>query len=208
MKLKKIASLMLAGIMAVSMLAGCKSGNAQTENPVPETPVTSDVVEYANDVLNDTQKAVFEFTSNADFDAAVKAVATDGTKFSSANIDVYDTIYAVSSRYNPLETEIGKKLDGDVVTSLASVTEKGTKQQVFAYVVSGNLEEKTAVNMMVTSFASLINSTNFPASNGGYNCDYTANVSALKVTSPDDANKTVWVLSIVVAQTATEAANA
>ena len=32
MKLKKIASLMLAGIMAVSMLAGCKSGTPDPEN--------------------------------------------------------------------------------------------------------------------------------------------------------------------------------
>ena len=31
MKLKKIASLALAGIMAVSMLAGCKDGNSQED---------------------------------------------------------------------------------------------------------------------------------------------------------------------------------
>ena len=45
MKLKKIASLMLAGIMAVSMLAGCK-GNAINENPGTETeePTTTGVV--------------------------------------------------------------------------------------------------------------------------------------------------------------------
>ena len=42
MKLKKIASLMLAGIMAVSMLAGCK-GNTINEQPneQPEEPTTS-----------------------------------------------------------------------------------------------------------------------------------------------------------------------
>ena len=42
MKLKKIASLMLAGIMAVSMLAGCK-GNTISEQPneQPEEPTTS-----------------------------------------------------------------------------------------------------------------------------------------------------------------------
>ena len=34
MKLKKIASLALAGIMAVSMLAGCKDGTSQ-EIPAP-----------------------------------------------------------------------------------------------------------------------------------------------------------------------------
>ena len=89
------------------------------------------------------------------------------------------------------------------------MSESGTKKQVFAYVVSGNLEEKAAVDMMVSAFANLINRTNFPATYGNtYNLDYTSNVSALKVSSPDDSSKSVWVLSVVVSQTATEAANA
>ena len=37
MKLKKIASLALAGIMAVSMLAGCKDGTSQ-EDPQLQQP--------------------------------------------------------------------------------------------------------------------------------------------------------------------------
>ena len=208
MKLKKIASLALAGIMAVSMLAGCKDGGNTNDDPVPETPV-SNAVTYANDVLSGAQKAVFEFEGNADFDAAVRAVVTDGTKFSSAMIDQYDTIYYAANRMTALETEIGDELDGDVVTSLSTVSESGTKKQVFAYVVSGNLEEKAAVDMMVSAFANLINRTNFPATYGNtYNLDYTSNVSALKVSSPDDSSKSVWVLSVVVSQTATEAANA
>ena len=40
MKLKKIASLMLAGVMAVSMLAGCSTTAVDPEDPTdPETPV-------------------------------------------------------------------------------------------------------------------------------------------------------------------------
>ena len=44
MKLKKIASLMLAGIMAVSMLAGCGEGNANSTPAVPEEPTATGVV--------------------------------------------------------------------------------------------------------------------------------------------------------------------
>ena len=50
MKLKKIASLMLAGVMAVSMLAGCKgsANSGEEENPVvPTTGIVAD----ANGVL-------------------------------------------------------------------------------------------------------------------------------------------------------------
>ena len=35
MKLKKIASLLLAGIMAVSMLAGCKTGTTPHDEKTP-----------------------------------------------------------------------------------------------------------------------------------------------------------------------------
>ena len=59
MKLKKIASLMLAGIMAVSMLAGCK-GNTVNENPgeQPEEPVASDVASAFNDALDEYTSGV------------------------------------------------------------------------------------------------------------------------------------------------------
>ena len=45
MKLKKIASLMLAGVMAVSMLAGCNTASNGNDQPTqPEEPTTSNVV--------------------------------------------------------------------------------------------------------------------------------------------------------------------
>ena len=58
MKLKKIASLMLAGIMAVSMLAACGEGNTINENPgsSSEVPSTSAVVSTVSSVLK-TQKS-------------------------------------------------------------------------------------------------------------------------------------------------------
>ena len=45
MKLKKIASLMLAGVMAASMLAGCNTASNGNDQPTqPEEPTTSNVV--------------------------------------------------------------------------------------------------------------------------------------------------------------------
>ena len=44
MKLKKIASLMLAGIMAVSMLAGCKTSTTTDDTKEPDNTVASDIV--------------------------------------------------------------------------------------------------------------------------------------------------------------------
>ena len=57
MKLKKIASLALAGIMAVSMLAGCKDGTSQEDpSSSSQVPTTANVVTYANDALTGAQK--------------------------------------------------------------------------------------------------------------------------------------------------------
>ena len=58
MKLKKIASLMLAGVMAVSMLAGCNTasngGNNNDDGQNQTTPTNSKVVDYANQTLSST----------------------------------------------------------------------------------------------------------------------------------------------------------
>ena len=80
MKLKKIASLMLAGIMAVSMLAGCKSGenggNGSGENPdvTPTSNYTSSILENTN-----YAKRFMDATPNAKLDNAVAFAARNNS---------------------------------------------------------------------------------------------------------------------------------
>src|SRR5699024_10667653 len=70
MKLKKIASLMLAGVMAVSMLAGCQNTNVKPEDPTdPDpTPATDYSVDLGNalaDVLKKSElDTVVTFADN------------------------------------------------------------------------------------------------------------------------------------------------
>ena len=84
MKLKKIASLMLAGVMAVSMLAGC---NGKTETK-PEgegegegttaSGYSAMLGEKAADTLEKADKAdLFTFTDNADEQKALEQVIRD-----------------------------------------------------------------------------------------------------------------------------------
>ena len=80
MKLKKIASLMLAGIMAVSMLAGCKSGsNNGGANQTPDEPVspssnfTAEVLAEANPVT----QLVLKADTNTKLDQAVVYAAAN-----------------------------------------------------------------------------------------------------------------------------------
>ncbi len=84
MKLKKIASLALAGVMAVSMLAGCSgndsnSSNNGNGNGTVVTPGTSSIVTAFNNGQDEDNKAKVDFTSSSVLDAALqKAVENAG----------------------------------------------------------------------------------------------------------------------------------
>lgn len=84
MKLKKIASLMLAGVMAVSMLTACGrngntgNGNNGNENPDP-TPATTSVVDAVNKGQSAANAVKIDFTVNSELDNALaKAVSVYG----------------------------------------------------------------------------------------------------------------------------------
>ena len=75
MKLKKIASLMLAGIMAVSMLAGCSTANVEPEQPEnPETPASSAAVDTLYSELTGSAKVKVTPVANSELDAALADV--------------------------------------------------------------------------------------------------------------------------------------
>ena len=73
MKLKKIASLMLAGIMAVSMLAGCKSGTPVDDDPSSsEQPTTSNAATMLESEMSGSAKDKVTPVANADLDNALE----------------------------------------------------------------------------------------------------------------------------------------
>ena len=226
MKLKKIASLMLTGVMAVSMLAGCGNNVVDEKPEQPENPVTSNVVEYANGALSSTEKGVFTFNASTDLDTALKAAATNKSKFSSAEIETVfkdnlnsalwagDASNSTGILYDVLNAVKGK-VSGIVEENLKDqVPDDGKSQKaVDVYAVSGALEEKVAIEKVIALFnqgGTEINYANYPSASGSadYTYDYSAEISAVKVASADKTNSTAWVVAIVVTQTATEAANA
>ena len=106
MKLKKIASLMLAGVMAVSMLAGCSTKSNEEENggTTEVKPTTSDAVT----VMNDADLGI-EFDNDSDFDAALAAAAKKA-----AHSDVKNAKYTITNvSKGDVYNEFAKKLDVD-----------------------------------------------------------------------------------------------
>ena len=75
MKLKKIASLAMAGVMAVSMLAGCSGTNVDDDNDVVVTPSASSIVTAVNNGQSAANAVKVEFTSDSELDAALKVTA-------------------------------------------------------------------------------------------------------------------------------------
>ena len=218
MKLKKIASLALAGIMAVSMLAGCSTTGNEEENNNGENNevVAASVADYANSLLSGAQKNVFEFKNSAELTAAVQKVAGDSEKYTSADIK---TTYDHNGFYksnDDLAAELKKELkldfDNQETDGLADTDEKGTKTVGFVYDVSGKLTESSAVQLVIDYFAgaTMSDDTYFPATiagagaAAGLKCDYTAEISAVKVNAPDTSKNSSWVVAIVVTQNAVE----
>ena len=96
MKLKKMASLMLAGVMAVSMLARCKSGTGTDATPgtddtvvVPETGIAA----AFNNGQSKNNKANVKFTDSDNLTANLASVVKDLGDDAAAN-DVADRLKA------------------------------------------------------------------------------------------------------------------
>ena len=101
MKLKKIASLMLAGVMAVSMLTACNNdSNGDNGNngnnggePTPSASYTSTVLAETND----STKAVLSASSNTKLDRAVAAAAAN---YTIDNASAHKTLQIIPDGWN------------------------------------------------------------------------------------------------------------
>ena len=223
MKLKKIASLALAGIMAVSMLAGCKDGTSQEDpSSSSQVPATTDVVTYANDALSGPEKEVMTFTNSDSLNTLLQKVATDPSNFSSKDIaDVFDdfTLRSTVTNNNAYATDLTvdmvNGMTGQRSNAFAALdtlpVDKSSQKVVVIGIISGNVEEKAAVQKFVDAYAGFFDSE-FPAKivdgSDSYACDYAGEISAIKVTNPENSNESAWVMAIVATQTVTKTANA
>ena len=210
----------MAGVMAVSMLAGCNT-SSDTDggaSSTPTEPSTPNVVTYANDCLSSAQKEVFTFKASSELDTILKAVATDVDNMDSNNIaNIFKSTNVnrgFSANDGDGEKEILKdvkgKLDGIVTDDFSKLpaTNINTQKAVEVYSVSGAFEEKAAIQKVVNSYKTNIKTAGFPESVDGKACEYEAEISAIKVVSPEKSNDTAWIVAMVFTQTSTTTANA
>ena len=190
MKLKKIASLMLAGVMAASMLAGCDTNSVKPEDPEnPNIPVVTDGVSAdvaarikANNV--DVPEYV-TFADDADLDEALTyAVQYAGAKeVADGYINVVGQLQPVFNRNinEELEeavgvtTNLGVKdtidLIGDNDTLVNVEADAGQKKNlpdavaVKTFVVSGEIEDMARNEMIADAIQGVVSQYQYTVTN-------------------------------------------
>ena len=215
MKLKKIASLMLAGIMAVSMLAGCKSGTEPTEPENPVAPAATNLAGYVNGLLSEDVAKNIKFTDGTELRAALNTVAGKSSNVNSNYIKTTNTTVKVSFGG---EAKLGEKVKAEFDSGVIQVGDlknwipadaannDGVASYLEVYVLDGDMTEMNVANAMVDAwkvFLAQMDSTVV----SGKKCDWAGNVSAVKVYDNTDPDTSAWVLGVMITKTVSDIAN-
>ena len=191
MKLKKIAALALAGVMAVSMLAGCAGKG--TDDKKDPTDLSSAVIAQLS---SDTTKKV-TFTKSTDLDNAITAALK---KYGNSNMTYTlsaDALHTVNDEISAASTLTGLVKD-------ENLTKKENVEQNLAAAsmtvsVANAATAGSSTNYAVKTMAAAIDEAvkklaNAPAQSGVYTLDkvdyritysYTGNVSVYTETAED-----------------------
>ena len=211
MKLKKIASLMLAGVMAVSMLAGCKgsANSGEEENPVvPTTGIVAD----ANGVLTDDQKEIFSYVGSTNLDAILKEIAANTDNLPEGDISSAYKVFTPKQNTDKLSSKLKEKLEGLKADSAKyfTVAPANGKSQSYGwvYTISGKMSQTEAVEATADTFAGLMGrpdvvKTVVEYNGADYNAEYSVEISAVKASSNSNNvdGESAWVIAVVVTQT-------
>ena len=191
MKLKKIASLMLAGVMAVSMLTACGSktetkpeGEGNNEGTT-SSGYSAMLGEKAADTLKkkDLDK-VFTFTDNADDQKALKKVIVNGV--TQNDIEAVTPYISVSGAWS-LKTAGIKDVDEDFakevkatsgVSGMTGTDSVNTKVYASVWVANGDIAMDTVIGEVFNDVkASIEGAKKEGTGEGSVAVDYTYTVS-------------------------------
>ena len=212
MKLKKIASLMLAGIMAVSMLTACggnTTGNEEEKPPVVD-PVDNSFAASVNDLLSTEEKNVITFTNDSTLNGVLAKVAPtiDSWNLMTFNMgaghvfvtDARDMRHLLGiDRDNSMV--FGKKLFYNTATSATTAAD--------IFVVDGSYTEEGVAEFVAEYVDHLMNGYHMPAVGAEkvpYRYAYTGSIACTKVTNLSGDFES-YVVAFTMTQTPTKVTN-
>ena len=186
MKLKKIASLMLAGVMAVSMLAGyntASNNNDKPENP-DAIPSTSNSATVLHDNMKGDARKMTTPAANADLDSALKQVVD--TYFNNEDyLGVLTGSRVAQVKYDNIAVNLEKALNAksDIAVGLNYLLNNDkTTIAVELYCVEASVSDTYALEQVADKIENDIAGLKDKSNNGEYSYAYT--VSASIVTKP------------------------
>ena len=220
MKLKKIASLMLAGVMAVSMLAACGDNSSTTTPvvpPVDDDTATSAISAALNDQLFSKQADLLSFESNSKLASLLDRIAEDDEDF-----EIRDDLVRGADRptlLNPwIDTDVADIVDAAfngtnpavrMTNANIAVNHDDNRAYLYVYTVDGSMQDvdQIARAVMNGSFgnglqdlvydvAGIVNEGAFPAH---MDYEYKGYAEMVKITN-DNSSDTAWVVAVLVEQ--------
>ena len=223
MKLKKIASLALAGIMAVSMLAGCKDNPSSSSEPTtPVTPVTGAAaainaeLDETKDQINYTESTVLRDLMTNYFETHnIKMNDAKGAVTAVARLANTDRVYGdlVKAAVSVLNADVGASFRYD--RTLAAATNKYVANNTVDTKYSGNVNDKKVTNVelyvlnaeKLTEAGALkmvgqyLDDLDLPEekADGEKNYTYTGSVASVKAET-ENGEGSVWVIAVTITQ--------
>ena len=217
MKLKKIASLMLAGVMAVSMLAACGDNSSTTTPvvpPVDDNTATSAISDALNDQLFSKQADLLSFESNSKLASLLDRIAEDDEDFEIrdnlvsgagrptlldpfvADADINNIVNAAFNGTNPAVT----MTNGDI-----NVWHNDNRAYLYVYTVDGSMQDvdqiaravMNGVNGLQEHVYDVVGIVDSAALSQDY--EYKGYAEMVKITN-DNSSDTAWVVAVLVEQ--------
>ena len=213
MKLKKIASLALAGIMAVSMLAGCKNGgngNSGSSSSEPTNPATGISTIFYNELSKAAQNALKMSDSSELNNALTKIIEDLDTKEIQAGYnnkavydeDLSDAIAAPAL----LDCKVGIK------STVAATDVKDVTTYTAVYTVGYDITDAGALKDVVDAVNNILSCLPTSGNKDGatYEYDWTGSVSVADKTFVNGfgVERSVKYVAVSLTQTPTKTANA
>ena len=217
MKLKKIASLMLAGVMAVSMLAACGESNSTTTPvvpPVDDNTATSAISAALNDQLFSKQADLLSFESNSKLASLLDRIAEDDEDFEirdglvngaarptllapgGVNADITNIVNAAFNGTNPAVT----MTNVDIL-----VNHDDNRAYLYVYTVDGSMQDVDQIaravmngfNGLQERVYDVVGIVDNNAISQDY--EYKGYAEMVKITN-DNSSDTAWVVAVLVEQ--------
>ena len=220
MKLKKIASLMLAGVMAVSMLAACGESNSTTTPvvpPVDDDTTTSAISAALNDQLFSKQADLLSFESNSKLASLLDRIAEDDEDF-----EIRDNLVSGAGRPTLLNPGVDADINNIVnaafngtnpavtMTNAAiAVNHDDNRAYLYVYTVDGSMQDVDQIARAVMNgvagnglqdhvydVAGIVDNGFTPEQ---MDYEYKGYAEMVKITN-DNSSDTAWVVAVLVEQ--------